>query len=275
MNTYTKMVGLSVLVLSAATLQAHTFTIKNLTQASHSVAIHLKADQKPSEAQTVEAYGAKPGLLSRIQGWVQDLANSWSGTLDNLINDVNGATSADTVDAIKKQLSDLQDDIASKMKEGALKVGAKQWVQDLNQLKNDMKKKVLDRRQFVQNLSALQTKIKRDIADVTNAKKTPLDTAVFEFGGMRSGFCVSKILVDGNPIPIYGVPGKKYDELQTIFDQGPGVHRMEFLGTITDNINAGTYTNMTKTLFGICLSRQFDIIDLGGGNLVAITREKI
>jgi hypothetical protein len=158
-------------VFSAVKLQAYTFTIKNLTDKAHYVAIQLKGSQKPSESKMVEMYGAKSGLFAQ-------------------------ATS-----------------------------------------------------------------------------KASFYTAVFEFGGIR---CVSKILVDGNALPIYGVPGKKYDELQAIFDRGPGIHRMEFLGKINDGINGGKYTDMTKTLIGICFSRQFDIIDLdGNGKLVAITREKI
>lgn len=258
------------LVLSAVQLQAYTFTVKNFTQDRHTVAIQLKGPrQKPVEAQTVEAYGATPDLFSRIKAQAEDAFNKFSNLLSDKLAQLNQDVDTMNADTLQNRLAGLQADIEQKVKAGVLKVGAKKWVNELNVLKNDVQNK-LDRKKVARNLKKLQAEMDQKLANFSAAaqKATELDTATFSMGGIS---CVNKIIVDGNAVAIYGISPKHYDELQEMLIQDP----RKFLGIITDNINARAYTDMTKTLVGICFSRQFDIIDLGKGKIIVITREKI
>lgn len=258
------------LVLSAVQLQAYTFTVKNFTRDKHTVAIQLKGPgQKPSEAQTVEAYGATPDLFSRIKGQAQDAFNKFSNLLSDKLAQLSQDVDTVNADTLQNKLAALQADIDQKVKAGVLKVGAKKWVNDLNALKNDMNA-TLDRKKLARNLSKLQAEMDQKLANFSAAaqKATELDTATFSMGGIS---CVNKIIVDGNAVAIYGLSPKHYDDLQEMLIQDP----RKFAGVITDNVNARAYTDMTKTLIGICFSRQFDIIDLGKGKFIVITREKI
>lgn len=112
------------------------------------------------------------------------------------------------------------------------------------------------------------------MAELSNTESsTDLDTAIFSLplGDLRAGFCVNKIIIDDKPLAIYGVSPTEYDALQEAFKR----NKNEYRDNIKRNIDAGSYTNLTSTVFGICFSRQFDIVDLGNGRLVIITKEKI
>lgn len=278
MNRYTVAMGLFFLTCVAFQMQAYEFIVKNFTDAQHDVSLQLKGiGQKPLESQTVEPYGAMPSLFSqvksKVQGWVNDLQKEWDDKLVQLSTDIDSASAAGT---IEKKLSELQDDIDRKIKAGALKVGAKKWVNELNSFKNDVQKGIgkLDKEKLAKNVKKLQAEMDQKLAELSNARvSNDLDTAVFSLplGDLRAGLCVHKILVDGKSVALYGIAPKEYDALQAIFKR----NKNEYIDTVKSNVDAGNYNNLTSALFGICFSRQFDIVDLGDGRLVIITKEKI
>lgn len=203
------------------------------------------------------------GDLEKLQGTIAQKIQEKVATIDM------DAMARDAMD----ELTMLQRTVEAKIREGVDLIDTQQWAKNLAELRDDIAKGVKSGLDKI-NVDQLVGKIATLKDDITSEKAkdivTTPDIVRFKFGGLRQGLCLSKIYVDGNPLPIYGVPAKEYDLYQAKIEKNAnGLN--EFIAYLN---NRAPSNDMSTSLVGICFSRQYDIIDLGGDEgLVIITRE--
>jgi hypothetical protein len=270
MNIYKKALMIAVFAISTFKVQAYTFTVNNLTNEQHTVAIQLKGPgQKPSDAQTIEPLNpANPGIWQSFKNAVSgvvDTLTQFQQELSNSFNKITADLNSSTIDSntLTRTLDNLKADIESKARLGALKVGAKPWVYELAKIQEDIKKtgrtalSTVEKQNIATKLTNLQSKITDELAKPAHNTDVKLaaNTVQFQFGGLRAGLCVSKILIDGNPCSIYSINAKHYDLYK---DHAINNNTQAFKGAIS----SGHIEDLTDALFGVCFSRTFELIKL-------------
>lgn len=272
MKSVMRVSGFLVAVLYACGAQAYTFTVKNFTNNGHKVQVKLKGiSEELSDIEEVQSY--EPGVLmqlkNKLTGWVNEAKNALMPALTQLQNSVAQSSTVN----LAMNLGKFKDEIENQFRTSALKVTAQEWVTELEELKQDVTRNAKNftatkRAELDSKLKELKVTMAAELEKANKRAVLNPNTVAFEYPGI---LCLSKIFVDDTvkPRPIYGVPGKLYDTWQkTVNDD-----YTKYPALI--NANKDSLEDMSKSFFGICFSRQFDIVDLGGGELVLITRNKI
>lgn len=223
----------------------------------------------------------------KIEGWMSDLMKAektWNQKLETMqINLMQKAKNID-LNELSNELEKLEADISKKIKDDIASIDEHLLMDKINNLRKDINSKVtklnkkidkevtsLDIKDWGKKLSMVQKDVSDKLTTLNQKAKDTLENAnsntiKFEIGGLRSGLCLSKIFVDEKPCTIYGLKTDYYNSLQENYVSKGDIT------TYVDRIKAerSTFTEISKSPVGICLSRQFDLIE-DNGELILVT----